>query len=109
MLLVGASRHGTPCDSALQGRLDIDCIQSTGGTMSKYPHARRASKLATATPRMTVLGLSLLLALPPIAQEAPPTAQEAVELDTVQVLGSRAKGRTAAETAAPVDVINREL
>ena len=77
--------------------------------MSKHPHARRrAFQPAIVTPRLTVLSLGLLLALPSMAQETSPPAQEAVELDTVQVIGSRAKGRTAAETAAPVDVINRE-
>jgi iron complex outermembrane receptor protein len=77
--------------------------------MSKHPHARRRIfKPVILTPRLTVLGLSLLLALPAVAQEPPSPTQEAVQLDTVQVLGSRAKGRTAAETAAPVDVINRE-
>ena len=77
--------------------------------MSKYPHAHRhAVSLANLTPRLTLLSFGLLLAMPAMAQETPPPTQEAVQLDTVQVLGSRAKGRTAAETAAPVDVINRE-
>jgi iron complex outermembrane recepter protein len=77
--------------------------------MSKFPHAHhRTVSLVNFTPRLTLLSLSLLLAMPAMAQETPPPTQEAVQLDTVQVLGSRAKGRTAAETAAPVDVINRE-
>jgi iron complex outermembrane receptor protein len=46
------------------------------------------------------------------AQEEAPPQQEDIDeptsLDTIQVLGSRARGRTAAETAAPVDVISRE-
>ena len=70
--------------------------------MSKHPHARsRRFKPVLATPRFTVLALSLLLALPVAAQETSAPNQDAVQLDTVQVLGSRAKGRTAAETAAP--------
>ncbi|MET0815856.1 MAG: TonB-dependent receptor plug domain-containing protein, partial [Pseudoxanthomonas sp.] len=77
--------------------------------MSTYPHAYRSARpSATRTPRLTLLSLALLLAMPAVAKEPPPPTQEAVQLDTVQVLGSRAKGRTAAETAAPVDVIGRE-
>ena len=39
------------------------------------------------------------------AQQATPSVQQ---LDTVQVTGSRVRGRTAEDTAAPVDVIGRE-
>ncbi|WP_408951184.1 TonB-dependent receptor plug domain-containing protein [Lysobacter sp. Hz 25] len=43
------------------------------------------------------------------AQEpAAPTSREATTLDAVQVTGSRARGRAAEETAAPVDVIGKE-
>ncbi|WP_149193281.1 TonB-dependent receptor plug domain-containing protein [Luteimonas suaedae] len=57
------------------------------------------------------LAAALLAAIPAKAQERPGTAAEqpeATTLDTVQVVGSRVRGRTAAETAAPVDVISRE-
>ncbi|WP_133500767.1 TonB-dependent receptor plug domain-containing protein [Cognatilysobacter terrigena] len=48
-------------------------------------------------------------ALPAFAQDATPTADtSAKQLDTVQITGSRVRGRTAADTAAPVDVIRRE-
>ena len=68
-------------------------------------------------PRLSLLAMALSLALPAYAQDTPqdpapqqePERVEATrtpsELDTVQVVGSRARGRTAAETAAPVDVI----
>lgn len=70
---------------------------------ARHPHALPVSTLA----------IALSLALPALAQQtepAEPTApeQQAVDLDAIQVLGSRARGRTAAETAAPVDVISRE-
>ncbi|TXH75099.1 MAG: ligand-gated channel protein, partial [Lysobacteraceae bacterium] len=61
-----------------------------------------------ALPRATVLSLALLsalgMALPASAQDA----GDADTLDTIEVLGSRAKNRSAAETAAPVDVISTE-
>ena len=69
---------------------------------------RRVRHPAAIAPRLTALSLGLLLALPALAQEATATAdEEATTLDAIQVIGSRA-GRTAAETAAPVDVITRE-
>jgi iron complex outermembrane receptor protein len=47
--------------------------------------------------------------LPAIAQDAAPAPDaSAQQLDSVQVTGSRVRGRTAADTAAPVDVIRRE-
>lgn len=53
------------------------------------------------------LGLSMTLTV--WAQDtAPPDQQKAKTLEGVQVVGSRAKDRTAAETPAPVDVIGRE-
>ena len=67
--------------------------------------------------KVSALALGLSFALAAQAQEAstgaPPADQEQAtktpgELDTVQVLGSRARGRTAAETAAPVDIITSE-
>ena len=78
--------------------------------MSKFPYAhyKTSPVVGTMTPRLATLGLSVLLAMPAMAQESASSTQQAVELDRIQVLGSRARGRTAAETAAPVDVINRE-
>ncbi len=64
---------------------------------------------------LSTLALALLAALPAAAQETatatqaePPAAAQPTELDTIEVIGSRARGRTAAEAAAPVDVISRE-
>ena len=67
---------------------------------SAIRHARRAG------PALTALALALAVAMPAYAQQA--DAPGAGELDTVQVLGSRAKNRTAAETAAPVDILRAE-
>jgi iron complex outermembrane recepter protein len=70
---------------------------------------KRALKLSALT-----LGLSFALAAHAQDTTAQTTAadQEAsrtsTELDTVQVVGSRTRGRTAAETAAPVDIITAE-
>lgn len=61
-----------------------------------------------AAPSITALALALAVALPAFAQDAPPAEGNAGELDEIQVLGSRAKNRTAAETAAPVDIIRAE-
>ena len=68
--------------------------------------------------KVSALALGLSFALAAQAQEAstgaPPADQQQpastspAQLDTVQVLGSRARGRTAAETAAPVDIITSE-
>ena len=63
-------------------------------------------RLAHHTPRLTVLALALGLALPAFAQEAKSDAPG--DLDTITVLGSRAKNHTATDTAAPVDVIGAE-
>ncbi len=47
------------------------------------------------------------MAMPALGQQATkPDQSKAVQLQGVQVIGSRAGGRTAAETAAPVDVIS---
>jgi iron complex outermembrane recepter protein len=62
-------------------------------------------------PALTALAFALSVALPALAQDAPAeeqAAQQAGDLDTIQVLGSRAKNRTAAETAAPVDIIDSQ-
>ncbi len=45
---------------------------------------------------------------PVYAQTATPAEDTATTLDAVQVTGSRVRGRTAEDTAAPVDVIGRE-
>ncbi|TXI49220.1 MAG: TonB-dependent receptor [Lysobacter sp.] len=63
--------------------------------------ARRSAPIPTALSLGVALALSFS-ALPAFAQDADDT------LDTIQVLGSRAKNRTAAETAAPVDIIRSE-
>ena len=77
--------------------------------MPKHPHPRRhAFKPSVATTRMSALSLGLFLALPAFAQEASPSAPAAKDLDAVQVIGTRVRGRTAEETAAPVDVISNE-
>lgn len=57
---------------------------------------------------VTVLALATWgMAMPAHGQQAPtPDKKKAVQLQGVQVIGSRAGGRTAAETAAPVDVIS---
>ena len=72
--------------------------------MSYTTSARRNHRVG---PALTALALALSVALPALAQDAP--AEEAPgDLDTIQVLGSRAKNRTAIETAAPVDIIDSE-
>ncbi|UOF15495.1 TonB-dependent receptor [Lysobacter capsici] len=43
-----------------------------------------------------------------LAQDAAPASRDATTLDAVQVTGSRARGRAAEDTAAPVDVIGKE-
>lgn len=63
--------------------------------------SRRSAPIPTALSLGVALALSFS-ALPAFAQDADDT------LDTIQVLGSRAKNRTAAETAAPVDIIRSE-
>ena len=67
----------------------------------------RARRRMHAIPRSS-LALALLLALPAMAQEAPAEQDEATTLDTVTVTGSRVQGRTAEQTAAPVDIIGQE-
>jgi iron complex outermembrane receptor protein len=67
----------------------------------------RARRRMRAIPRST-LALALLLALPAMAQETPPAQDEATTLDAVTVVGSRVQGRTAEQTAAPVDIIGQE-
>ena len=69
-------------------------------------HARTRRSIA-AVPQLTALSLGLMLALPAMAQQAP-TDPEATTLDAVTVTGSRVLGRTADDTAAPVDIIGQE-
>lgn len=71
-------------------------------------HIQRAgfSRVGLA-PRLTALSLALAFALPALAQDAEGD-KEPQTLDEMVVIGSRAKNRTAADTAAPVDVIGRE-
>jgi iron complex outermembrane receptor protein len=70
-------------------------------------HPSRTHRASRRLPALTALALALAVALPASAQDA--TAEESSgDLDTIQVLGSRAKNRTAAETAAPVDIIRAE-
>jgi iron complex outermembrane recepter protein len=69
---------------------------------------RRSSHPLAPLPTALSFGVALALSLsaaPAFAQDA---SEEGETLDTIQVLGSRAKNRTAAETAAPVDIIRAE-
>jgi len=55
------------------------------------------------------VALAAALALPAYAQDTPETARtKPTQLDAVTVTGSRVQGRTAEETAAPVDIIGQE-
>lgn len=72
--------------------------------MSYSITARRKHRVA---PALTALALALSIALPALAQDTPATPATD-EIDAIQVLGSRAKNRTATETAAPVDIISSE-
>ncbi len=67
----------------------------------------RRTAARRSVPTLTVLAFALAVALPALAQDVP-SAGQAGDLDEIQVLGSRAKNRTAAETAAPVDIIGSE-
>lgn len=78
---------------------------------------RRSNTGSCRAPALSRLGLALCAAgmLVPVvtlhAQQADASAanpKKVTELQGVQVIGSRAKERTAAETPAPVDVIGRE-
>lgn len=75
--------------------------------MSQSKQSARRHRVGPA-PRVTALAIALALTLPAFAQDAPPAEESSGELDTITVLGSRAKNRTAADTAAPVDVIDSE-
>ena len=81
--------------------------------MSKQIQTRtnaRARHTIAGLPNLTALSLGLMLALPAMAQQQAEatTDPSARTLDTVTVTGSRVQGRTAEETAAPVDVIGHE-
>ncbi len=70
------------------------------------PYTISTRRTLCAAPSLTALAFALAIAMPAFAQDAPEA--DAGDLDTIQVLGSRAKNRTAAETAAPVDIIRAE-
>lgn len=77
-------------------------------------NARKAKEGRTVL-QFSALALGLSLALSAQAQDAAGPAADDQEasrgegvLETIPVVGSRARGRTAAETAAPVDVITAE-
>ncbi len=73
---------------------------------------KRHATTARALMPLSALSLALLAALPAAARAQEPADQSAetktTQLDTVEVVGSRARNRTAAEAPAPVDVISRE-
>lgn len=74
---------------------------------------KRHATTARALMPMSALSLALLAALPAATHAQEPAGQPAEEtkttqLDTIEVVGSRARNRTAAEAPAPVDVISRE-
>ena len=73
-------------------------------SISGHSGRQRRSPFPTALSLGIAFALTLS-ALPALAQDA---GSEEGTLDTIQVLGSRAKNRTAAETAAPVDIIRAE-
>ena len=81
------------------------------------PHPHHTPKRRLALLPLSTLSLALLLALPAAAQtqtaqepqaEPAETTQTPTQLDAVQVTGSRVRGRTAQETAAPFDIIGQE-
>ena len=76
--------------------------------MPKHLHSRRRAHTSATVVRMSALSLGLFLALPALAQESTPATPVAKDLDAIQVIGTRVRGRTAEETAAPVDVISNE-
>jgi len=70
------------------------------------PSCRNTRTVLAALP---ISALAAALALPVQAQEsADPPRDKATQLDAVRVTGSRVLGRTAEETAAPVDIIGQE-
>jgi len=59
--------------------------------------------------RPLALAVSLVLAVPATAvAQGPQARDEATALDTIVVTGTRVSGRTATETAAPVDIVGVE-
>ncbi len=58
--------------------------------------------------RLSMLAVAISLAMPVIAQDAAKKEEESKSLEEVIVVGSRARGHTATETLAPVDLISRE-
>jgi iron complex outermembrane recepter protein len=58
--------------------------------------------------QFSALFIAMSLALPAMAQDASTDDNDSTELEQVIVLGSRARGHTATETLAPVDVLTAE-
>ncbi|HEV7779443.1 MAG TPA: TonB-dependent receptor [Luteibacter sp.] len=56
--------------------------------------------------RLSVAVVLALGASSAFAQDAPPDQKKAAQLDTVVVTGTRASGRTASESLAPIDVLS---
>lgn len=56
--------------------------------------------------RVSLLALAITMALPTLAQDAA-KKEDDKQLEEVVVVGSRARGHTATETLAPVDLIDR--
>ncbi len=71
------------------------------------PHGQQR-RSTTPFPTALSFGVALALSLTATSVLAQDAVSEGETLDTIQVLGSRAKNRTAAETAAPVDIIRSE-
>ena len=81
--------------------------------MSFSNHAGPYRRMGVPAVRMGTVLFALGLSLPLCAQQSPATAGQASKenittLGDVQVIGSRAKARTAAESVAPVDVLSGE-
>jgi iron complex outermembrane receptor protein len=80
--------------------------------MSHHHHVAHKGRAGSVVPRTGLAVLALGLCLPALGQQAPQgdakDKGKITELDSVQVIGSRARDRTAAEAVAPVDVISAE-
>lgn len=76
--------------------------------MSQRQRRRPGSRVGFAMVNVCAASVAFALSLPVGAQDATPAKEKVTSLESIQVIGSRAKDRTAAETPAPVDVISRE-
>ncbi|MGP1664435.1 MAG: TonB-dependent receptor plug domain-containing protein, partial [Rhodanobacter sp.] len=81
--------------------------------MSSLNHAGHSRRVGVRVFRMGTALIALGLSLPLFAQQPPTPSNtanksDATTLGDVQVIGSRAKARTAAESVAPVDVLSGE-